>query len=121
MVAMHPKQGMFPGIFTHSVHVRSSRKFQGLTFRGMRIYVPSCSTNGQADEEIQQVPESAKTPKTANTFWILLMDQGLQIAQWALAGDRGTTHEHEQSLDTAPSSETSMEVTSERFDKLDIW
>ena len=73
MVAMHPKQGMFPGIFTHSVHVRSSRKFQGLTFSGMRIYVPSCSTNGQADEEIQQVPESAKTPKTANTFWILLM------------------------------------------------
>ena len=39
----------------------------------MRIYVPRCSTNGQADEEIQQVPESAKTPKTANIFWIPLM------------------------------------------------
>ena len=73
MVAMHPKQGMFPGIFTHPIHVHSSRKFQGLTLRGMRIYVPSCSTNGQADEEIWQVPESAKTAKTANTFWILLM------------------------------------------------
>ena len=73
MVAMHPKQGMFPGIFTHPIHVRSSRKFQGLTLNGMRIYVPSCSTNGQADEEIWQVPESAKTPKTANTFYIPLM------------------------------------------------
>ena len=73
MVAMHPKQGMFPGIFTHSVHVRSSRKFQGLIFRGMRIYVPSFSPNDKADEEIQQVPGSAKTSKTADTFWIPLM------------------------------------------------
>ena len=73
MVAMYPKQGMFPGIFTHSVHVCSSRKFQKMSFKGMRIYVSHFSPNDSAGEEIWQVPESAKTPKTANTFYIPLM------------------------------------------------
>ena len=40
MAAMHPKQGMFPGIFTHSFYVYSS-KFQGLTFQGLDILLNS--------------------------------------------------------------------------------